>query len=78
MKRRIIALLLTAVMSFSLAACSGSKEKATEGGAEEQYVNTYLAADPTTLDPSLRSDTYSSDILMNSMESLIRVGQRDG
>ena len=30
MKRRIIALLLTAVMSFSLAACSGSKEKATE------------------------------------------------
>ena len=78
MKRRIIALLLTAVMSFSLAACSGSKEKATEGGAEEQYVNTYLAADPTTLDPSLRSDTYSSDILMNSLESLIRVGQRDG
>lgn len=78
MKRRIIALLLTVVMSFSLAACSGSKEKATEGGAEEQYVNTYLAADPTTLDPSLRSDTYSSDILMNSMESLIRVGQRDG
>ena len=78
MKRRIIALLLTAVMSFSLAACSGSKEKATEGGSEEQYVNTYLAADPTTLDPSLRSDSYSSDILMNCMESLIRVGQRDG
>ena len=78
MKRRIIALLLTAVMSFSLAACSGSKEKATEGGSEEQYVNTYLAADPTTLDPSLRSDNYSSDILMNCMESLIRVGQRDG
>lgn len=78
MKRRIIALLLTAVMSFSLAACSGSKEKATEGGSEEQYVNTYLEADPTTLDPSLRSDNYSSDILMNCMESLIRVGQRDG
>lgn len=77
MKRRVVALLLAAVMTLSLAACGGGKDKA-EGGSEEQYVNTYLAADPTTLDPSLRSDTYSSDILMNCMESLIRVGQRDG
>lgn len=77
MKRRVVALLLAAVMTLSLAACGGGKDKA-EGGSEEQYVNTYLAADPTTLDPSLRSDSYSSDILMNCMESLIRVGQRDG
>jgi len=78
MKRRVVALLLAAVMTLSLAACGGDKDKSSEGGAEKQELNTYLSADPTTLDPSLRSDTYSSDILMNCMESLIRVGQRDG
>ena len=40
MKRRVVALLLAAVMTLSLAACGGGKDKA-EGGSEEQYVNTY-------------------------------------
>ena len=33
----------------------------------EQYYNTYITADPTTLDVSLRSDTYSSTIMNNTM-----------
>ena len=78
MKKRVVALLLAAVMTLSLAACGGSGDSTTESGSEEQYVNTYLSADPTTLDPSLRSDTYSGEILINCMEGLIRVGQRDG
>jgi ABC-type oligopeptide transport system substrate-binding subunit len=44
----------------------------------EQYINTYLVSDPTTLDPSLRSDTYSSTILVNTLESLVRMEERDG
>lgn len=75
MKKRIVALLMAAVMTMSLAACGGGDK---QEGCSEQYVNTYLAADPSTLDPSLRSDTYSSDILISCMDGLIRVGQRDG
>lgn len=75
MKKRIVALLMAAVMTMSLAACGGGDK---QEGSSEQYVNTYLAADPSTLDPSLRSDTYSSDILISCMDGLIRVGQRDG
>lgn len=46
----------------------------TEGEPDaEQYYNTFISADPTTLDISLRSDTYSSGIMNNTMEGLIRV-----
>jgi len=44
----------------------------------EQYISTYLSADPTTLDPSLRSDAYSSTILVNTLECLVRLEERDG
>lgn len=39
----------------------------------EQYYNTYLGSDPTSLDVSLRTDSYSSTILTNTMEGLVRV-----
>lgn len=79
--KRVIALLTAAVMTLSLAACGGSSDgKSSNGGSgsDEQVINTYLDAEPTTLDPSRRSDSYSSDILMNVMEGLIRVEERDG
>lgn len=76
MKKRIFALMMACAMTLSLTACGGGESEAPE--AAEQYVNTYLTAEPTTLDPSLRSDTYSSEILINCMEGLVRVGQRDG
>jgi oligopeptide transport system substrate-binding protein len=44
----------------------------------EQYINSYLVANPSTLDISLRSDTYSSTIMINTMEGLIRMEERDG
>ncbi len=45
---------------------------------KEQYLNTYLASDPTSLDVSLRSDSYSSTIITNVMEGLVRLEDRDG
>ena len=88
-QKKILALLTAVVMTLSLAACGGKNEAPAEGGAapegeateapaEDQWVNTYLSAEPTTLDPSRRSDTYSSEMLINVMEGLIRIEQRDG
>lgn len=84
--KKIVALLLAMTMGASLAACGGGGDskggdsaKGEEGGKDaEQYINTYLASEPTTLDVSRRSDSYSSDILMNCLEGLIRIEQRDG
>ncbi len=78
-KRKLISIMLAAVMAVSLTACGGGS-KSKEGGttAQAQYVNTYFDSEPTTLDPSLRSDSYSNEILTNVMEGLIRIEQRDG
>ena len=84
--KKIVALLLAMTMGASLAACGGGGDskggdsaKGEEGGKDaEQYINTYLASEPTTLDVSRRSDSYSSDILMNCLEGLIRIEQREG
>ncbi len=56
-----------------------SNENIKPGEADkEQYLNTYLASDPTSLDVSLRSDSYSSTIITNVMEGLVRLEDRDG
>lgn len=89
--KKYLALLLALVMCLSLAACgkktgttdqsngqSGSADTSAEPLAADQTYNTYLTADPTTLDISLRSDSYSSTIMINTMEGLIRTGEKDG
>ena len=83
MKKRMIALVLSSAMVLSLAACGGGgktdSKKASSGEKdEEQYINTYMVSEPTTLDPSLRSDAYSSEILISTLEGLIRIEERDG
>ncbi len=50
-----------------------------EAGVDaNQYINTYLTAEPKTLDPGLAADTYGSAILINTMESLTRLEDHDG
>ena len=44
----------------------------------EQYINTYLVANPSSLDISLRSDSYSNTVIINTMEGLIRMEEREG
>lgn len=43
-----------------------------------QYYNTYMSSDPTSMDISRVSDSYSSGIINNVMEGLIRMGETDG
>ncbi|QSX06162.1 peptide ABC transporter substrate-binding protein [Sedimentibacter sp. zth1] len=56
---------------------SNAGEKTTDLDGN-QYYNTYLASDPTSLDVSLRSDSYSSTIISNVNEGLVRLEDRDG
>lgn len=73
--KQAIAMLLVVVVCFSFTACK--KEEAGNINTE-QYLNNYLSADPTSLDVSLRSDTYSSSIVTNVMEGLVRLVDREG
>lgn len=81
--KKIVALILAASMSLSLVACGSADDSNTSNNNEEvqtedaQYFNTYMASDPTSLDVSLRSDSYSSDIITNVMEGLIRLEEID-
>ncbi|MEG0805122.1 MAG: peptide ABC transporter substrate-binding protein [Lachnospiraceae bacterium] len=86
--KKILSLLLVAALCISMTAC-GNDEKKT-GGTDnktpaegtkpdsEQYFNSYLSSDPTSLDVSLRSDAYSSTIISNVMEGLIRLEEQKG
>lgn len=58
---------------------SDSDNSTTSGDLDkEQYYNTYLGSEPTSLDVSLRSDSYSSTIITNVMEGLVRLEDRNG
>ncbi|GAU79242.1 peptide ABC transporter substrate-binding protein [Fusibacter sp. 3D3] len=65
---------------------TASSEQANKGAQapvsgepdKEQYLNTYISADPTSFDVSLRSDSYSSTMIINTMEGLIRTIEVDG
>lgn len=74
MKKKIISVLLAAVMVFSLTACGGGSDKKSADGT---CYNTYLDTDPTTMDPVKGNDTYSMGILRNIMEPLTRL-EEDG
>lgn len=91
--KKFLALVLSLMMCLSLfAACGKSGDNATDTqGSEnntqgettgtetaEQHFRTFISAEPSTLDVSRRSDTYSSSILVNTVESLVRCELRDG
>lgn len=88
--KRFLAMMLVLGMSLSLVGCGKTADPAkpegdkptAEGGdklAAKQEYNTYISSDPMTLDLSLRSDQYSSTILLNTLEGLTRnEAQADG
>lgn len=88
MKKRMLAALLAGLMVVSLVACGGSNDENASDGSKitvdgnhldaEQYYNTYLSSDPTTLDSVKGNDTYSWSILLNIMEPLTRLDEEDG
>jgi len=56
---------------------NGSGDTSSES-EEAQYLNDYIMSEPTTMDVSLRSDSYSTSIINNVMEGLIRLEEKDG
>ena len=83
MKKKLVAALLAATMVLSLAACGGKGDGGSEGGAGgsgggEMYYNNYLMTEPSTLDSIKGNDNYSRGILINTMEPLTRLVEKDG
>lgn len=68
----------TAAQGGSTAAGGQQSQATGTVNPEDQHFRTYLSADPTTLDISLRSDTYSSSIMTNNMEGLVRLEDQNG
>lgn len=83
--KKTISVLLILLSCFSLAACSGlpfpaasAENDPRDSKDAEQYLNTYLTADPVTLDISKWSDPAAKTILINTMEALVRMEDQDG
>lgn len=77
MKKKLVAGLLVAAMTLSLTACGGGDSKGS-GEAEEQYFNTYLDSEPSTLSTLMENDNYGFAINQNTMEPLTRLVEEDG
>ncbi|GAA0746816.1 ABC transporter substrate-binding protein [Clostridium oceanicum] len=73
MKRKIVALLTTAVISTTLifTGCGGQK-KSTTGGSEGKTLVYGQGADPRGLDPAYVDDGESSKVICNVYEGLLR------
>lgn len=76
MKKKILAALLTAVMTFSLAACGGGKNSSgnsSAGGSDDlMKVATVMLSDPDTLDPGRADDDQKNSIVLEAQETLFR------
>ncbi|MDO5716232.1 MAG: peptide ABC transporter substrate-binding protein [Tissierellia bacterium] len=44
---------------------------------EDQYINTFMSAWPNTLDPSTGSDMYGYGVILNIIEPLIRLAEKE-
>ena len=83
--KRLMATLLTLSLTASVAlvGCGKKTETPTPGTDAAtkmdavQFINGSLLQEPKTLDPSLATDTYASEALVNMMEGLTRIEQDD-
>ena len=80
--KRVLRTFLVLWMLLMLSACGEAPEVSQESTAPPEpecvYYNTYLTADPISLDISKISDTYSATVVNNVMESIVRMGERSG
>ena len=70
----------------SLAACGGGDKKSAKSDVEvdgnqldaDQHYNTYMSADPTTLDSVKGNDTYGLECPFEHYGPLTRMDEQDG
>lgn len=74
--KRALPVILVLAMLLSLSGCSDGPSMDLEDTTK--YYNTYMAADPISMDISKISDVYSSDLVENVMEPLVRMGEVNG
>lgn len=72
-KNKVLLMVILSVLFLS--ACGKDKESSSETASKFQSVNTFLVSEPKTLDPSMATDTYSTDILINIFEGLTRMSK---
>lgn len=68
-------LMIASISVASLVSCGG-KDTASAGG--EVYLNTFMDAQPNTLDPSKGTDMYGTRVLLNILEPLVRYNGQVG
>lgn len=73
MKKKLLALLLTACMVVSMAAC-GSKAEAP-AASEGKELAVQIGPDPETVDPALNSASDGGNMILHAYECLLTVGQ---
>jgi oligopeptide transport system substrate-binding protein len=66
--------LLALVVVLAVAACGGSDEGSSGERADRQEITVNWGAEPPSLDPGLATDTTSSNILLNIMDPLVKLG----
>lgn len=85
--KKILAVMMAGAMMLSMAACGGEETTTAESTGEqktidgnvldaEQYFNSYLGSDPTTLDSVIGNDSVGAGVLNNVMEPLTRLGEK--
>lgn len=81
--KRVLCAMFALIILLTLAACQPEDTNPTADNRPTEapdlsYYNTYLTADPTSVDISRISDAYSSTLVKNVMESLVRMGEVNG
>ena len=76
--RLLIAAALLVAVALVAAGCGGGGEKNGATGDDKQAASQVLkmawGAEPPSLDPGLATDTTSSNVLLNIMDPLVRLG----
>lgn len=79
--KRMLALLLAALMVFSVVGCGGDNNGGGSSDTEELYseartLNVALTSEPASMDPTQTIDTWSDTVFTNIYETLMEVNEK--
>ncbi|MFA6941597.1 MAG: peptide ABC transporter substrate-binding protein, partial [Clostridiaceae bacterium] len=71
--KKLTALMLVSALAVTTALAGCGTTGTTSKVDKDQYLNVVLAQEPKTIDGSVSTDLYSSQILNETMEGLTRI-----